>query len=324
MILALLACVAMEDTAAPADSGEGTLDLRLNEGDYTAGDVELWGPDVVIEPGEDVMHCIAGTYSGGDIGIHGLTTWQNKFGHHLQFFGLAAGTVDYADGATFACGTGTAFDMTDTTPVGIPTAVWIGDEQTIDTGLDEGMAFAFDAGERYLLQAHYVNTGAEAIRAHDLVVFDTLDPDTEVSTWAAPVILNNANIELPPAQAASMSFDCPVAADNVGDGVHVLFVNGHMHEWGTSLRVSQLRDDETRVLNDVPTWEPVFRDSPPTTAYAAGELDFLPGDTLRTECNWFNETDAAINFPHEMCDGVAIGYPLKTTWICDSDTGMNP
>jgi hypothetical protein len=320
LALVLAGCTGAADGGG--DSAAGPVDLRLGDGDHTPADVEVWGPEAVVAAGEDVTHCIAGTWAGGEVGIHALNTWQNRFGHHVQFFGLIATTLDYPDGATFPCGVGTDFQMTDTQPVGIPTAVHIGEEQTIDEPLGEAMAFHLPADSRYLLQAHYVNTGPDDILVHDLVTLDLLDPDTEVSTWVAPMILNDANIEIPPASAASMTFDCPV--DTPESGVDVRFVNGHMHEWGSSLRITQLRGDTQRVLNDVPEWQPVYRDSPPTEHYADGELQFLPGDVLRTECAWFNDTDETLRFPHEMCDGVALVHPLKTAVICDAETGVNP
>lgn len=304
----------------PIDTGEAeaVVDQRLSEADFDAADVVIWASEVVIEPGEDVMHCIAGTYAGPDVGIHSLNTWQGEFGHHLQFFGLNATEVDYPEGESFACGTGTAFDMTDTKPVGVPTSVHIGGEQTIDNPLREGMAFSFDSGDRYLLQAHYVNTGNEAVRVHDVVTFDTLNP-AEVTIWAAPIITNNANIHLPAGESASMSFDCTVP-----EAMNVLFANGHMHEWGTSFRLAAWQGEQETVLSDVPIWESQFRDSPPTTYFGDGEVALEPGDVLRTECAWLNTTDEIIEFPHEMCDGVGLGYPLQSTWICDSSTGMNP
>ena len=307
------------DSGPEVDSGIDALDLRLTEADYDPADVQLWGPDVVIEPGEDIMYCIAGTWSGEDLGIHTLTTWQNKFGHHLQFYELTLSTIEWPDDEVHACGVGTDFDMTDTLPVGVPTAVWLGGEQTIDNPLAEGMAFSFDGGRRYLLQAHYVNTGDQAVRSKDVVTFATLDPETEVTTWAAPVILNNGNVDIPAASEGHMRFDCAMDQE-----MSVLFANGHMHEWGTSFTMTQTRADVARVLNTVPTWQAYYRDAPPTDYFDPGELSLAPGDTLTTECNWMNTTDESIAFPHEMCDGVMIGYPLKTTWICDSDEGMLP
>lgn len=318
--LLLLACA--EEGGESADTGASPLDLRLTEGDYTPGELDLWGPDVVVQPGEDVTHCIAGTFTGDDRAIHALTTWQNAFGHHVQLYRLLGTELDYPEGESFPCGVGTAFNMTDTQPAGLPTAVHIGDVQTIDQPLDEGMAFYIEGGSRYLLQAHYVNTGSEAIRVHDLAALDLLDADTEVSTWVAAAIFHNGNLTIPAASAASMSFDCPVEVPE--EGLSVRFVNGHMHEWGTSLRITQVRGDSTTILSDVPGWESAYRDSPPTSNYAAGELDFLPGDVIRTECAWFNDTDETLAFPHEMCDGVSLVYPQKTTTICDSTTGMNP
>ena len=320
MLLFSLACA--PEVPGPDDTGASPLDLRLEDGDYTAGSLELWGPDVVIEPGEDVTHCVAGTLSGGDLGIHAITTWQSAFGHHVQLFRLLGTEIDYPEGESFPCGVGTDFNMTDTQPAGLPTGAFIDGEQTIDQPLDEGMAFYLEGASRYLVQAHYVNTGSEPVRVQDVAVLDLLDPDTEVSTWVAPAVFHNGNLSIPSGSAGSLSFDCDVEAPETG--LSVLFVNGHMHQWGTSFRLSRTRGDTTTVLNEVPEWEAVYRDSPPTTTYARGEMDFYPGDVIRTECAWLNDTDETLAFPHEMCDGVSLVYPQKSTTICDSPTGMNP
>ena len=317
MIILFLAC-ANEALDSGADEPEA-LDQRLQAGDYAAGDVEIWASEVVIEAGEDIMWCNAGTYTGVDVGIHSLNTWEGEFGHHLQFFGLRATEIDYPDGEVFPCGPGTDFDMTDTEPVGIPTQVWIGGEQTIDNPLADGMAFSFSSGQRYLLQAHYVNTSNDAVLVHDLVSFDTLDPDTEVETWAAPLILNNDNISVAPGQSGSMTFDCEME-----DAVNLLFANGHMHEWGTAFKLGLWQGEAETVLTEVPEWQSVYRDSPPTNYFGGGEIVVSPGDVMRTECSWFNDTDETLEFPHEMCDGVAVAYPLLNTYICDANTGMNP
>lgn len=319
VVLSLVGCEpAADDSGAATDNA---LDLRLTSGDYEPGQLEFWGPDVVIAAGEDIMYCIAGTYTGDDLGIHALTTWQNQFGHHIQFFGLTSTEIDYPNGDVFPCGTGTDFDMTDTQPIAIPTAVWIGDEKTIDNPLDEGMAFSFDGGQRYLMQAHYVNTGLDDIQVHDVVTFNTLDPDTEVTAWAAPLIFNNANVDLPPGESSSLDFECTLELDEPAD---LRFANGHMHEWGSSFRMTHVRDGVETVLNDVPTWEAYFRDSPPTDYFASGAFQLQAGDVVRTECNWMNDTDEIISFPHEMCDAVGLVTPKLNTWICDSDKEMNP
>jgi hypothetical protein len=98
LALVLAGCTGAADGGG--DSAAGPVDLRLGDGDHTPADVEVWGPEAVVAAGEDVTHCIAGTWAGGEVGIHALNTWQNRFGHHVQFFGLIATTLDYPDGAT--------------------------------------------------------------------------------------------------------------------------------------------------------------------------------------------------------------------------------
>ncbi len=305
----LLACTPDEVGAPTPDD---VVDVRLTEADLpalTPNDALWWGPDEVVAPGEDKMYCIFGTYTGDDAGIHALSTYQNAMGHHLLLMGTTASELDYPDGTVVDCSSDGELGMAELEPLVLPTDVKIGDDDR-DLGIEllEGMAVKIDQGQRWVLQAHYLNTGVDPIRVHDPAVVTLLAED-EVETWAAPLILNAGAFTIPPQEAATYAFDCTIEQD-----FNVLYVTGHMHEWGTSFRTEQLGRGTVYEQTD---WDPEWRDSPPVQPYAPGDYLLEQGSTLRTTCSWFNDTDEPLAFPEEMCDTVTVVYPQLTAVICD-------
>lgn len=307
-LLALLACAG---TDVPAESTPAPLDLRLVDGDYpeTGDDAfEWWGPEVTVQPGEDVMWCLFGTYTGPDVGIHTFDIYQNAFGHHLQLMGTTASDLDYPDGTVMDCTATGSLPMADLEPLALPTGGNIGE---IELALPEGMAVKLDEGQRWVIQAHYLNTSTDAFLAEDVAIVGTLAEDA-VTTWAAPLVMNRQAFEVPPAEEASVTFDCAFEQDYT-----VLYMLGHMHEWGTAYKVEQLDDQgAASTVYEVPEWSAEYRDSPPVSSYADGEWVLPAGTPLRTTCSWFNDTDETLVFPHEMCATVGVVYPALTPDIC--------
>ena len=316
-MMLLLACA--DESGGPA-AQDYDVDLRLGAGDYDdpgADGMVIVGPDVVVGAGEDKMFCLVGTYAGDDMGVHDLITYQNTFGHHLVLMGMTATELDHPDGEIFECTTNDQYDMTDLEPIVLPTAGFVdGVRNESEIQVPDGTAVKLDAGQRWLLQAHYLNTGVESFRAQDVAVFTFLDPDTEVDTWAAPFVLNKDDFSLPPGEATTASFDCTF--DDMDEPWSALYLNAHMHEWGTSFGLTRTRAGATESVIDIPTWDPYFRDAPPTEYYEPGSFTIEPGDTFTTTCNWYNDTDETIEFPHEMCDSVGLVYPQLNTVICDA------
>jgi hypothetical protein len=136
-------------------------------------------------------------------------------------------------------------------------------------------------------------------------------PEAEVETWAAPFVLNSSDFRIPAQESATHSFDCEVPQD-----LNELYVTGHMHEWGTAFRTEQIG---LGTVYEQTEWDPEWRDSPPVQAYAPGSYLIPAGSTLRTTCNWFNDTDEDLTFPSEMCDTVTVVYPQLTALICDGE-----
>jgi hypothetical protein len=308
MILLLFACA---DPAA-VDSGaveSDVVDDRLDPTDVDAvpeGGEQWYGPEVVVEPGQEVQYCTFGTYTGPDIGITSFESWQGKAGHHLILLGSAASPLDYADGQTVDC-TQTNTMMTSFEP--------LINAEPIEAGrskieLPEGMAVKLREGQRYVFQAHYVNTTTERLLERDIMNVGFM-PIDEVEEWAAAFALTQVNLSLPPAQASELTFDC--AFD---EPYEVMYLTGHLHEYGTRFSFEYGTGEDLTLEYEIPEWDPVYRDAPPLNRYERDELWFEPGGVLRTNCEWFNDTDEVLEFPAEMCATYGMLVGSTTPVVC--------
>ncbi len=318
MIWMLLACAPEPDSKA-ADTGPAPVDLRVNPDDLPAltADQMMWlGPETVIPAYTDTMVCVFGTYTGPDIGMHSFETWQGAGGHHMVLMGTTLGTDVFADGDVADCTSTGTVAMQDMDPLILNTA---GNTNDLELPLPDGMAAKLRSGQRYVLQSHYLNTTDQALLVRDIGVSDTI-PEDEVAIWTAPLVYNYADMEIPAQGALEVSFDC-----SFDDDFYYLYLQGHMHEWGTRISIDQVdQADQGGAGGEVLTnrysidpWMPEMRDLPPTNIYEEGSFLVPAGTVMRTTCAWQNDTDEAILFPHEMCDGVAMVYPSEVPRICD-------
>ncbi len=306
-LLFLAACSAPPATDATADDTGAVdyVDKRMTPADYAAAPAEaalLTGADVVVEPGQDGMWCLAGTYTGPDAGIVALQTYQANYGHHLQLYGTTLSTLDLADGERWDCTDSSDLPMDDLEPIAFTTESNNGGAVVV---IPDGFAVKLDENQRWVLQSHYVNVGDEPMRVQDVAAIQTVDPDS-VGTWAAPLFLNHSRWELAPGETTRSEFEVVLEQE-----LNVLVLLGHMHEWGTTFSTSIVDAGIQTPIYEVETWEATFRDAPPTNSYAPGELTLAEGTTIRMSCEWFNETDAPVVFPHEMCVTAGLVYPFR-------------
>lgn len=320
MILSLLfACTSATDSAGLDDTGAVVGDHRVTEedlGQLTEDQVVFEGAEFTVQPGQDVMMCLFGTYTGETIGLHDVRTYQGAGGHHLQIMGTSTPAIDVPDGTVADCtSVGGVFNMADLEPIGV-TNGGVVDGKAIDISmpLPSDMAFELENGQRFVMQSHYLNTTQESFTVRDLAVL-TLLPEDQVGTWAAPLIFNDSNFSIAPGASGQSSFDCTTDED-----WNFLYVLGHMHEWGTAFNLDRVAEDgSTNSFYSVPEWDPVFRDAPKIDYYPDGGMAVAKGTTFRTTCDWFNDTDTELVFPYEMCDSINIVYPQKATVVCDAD-----
>lgn len=298
MILALLA-----GCPAGPDSPVDVRITNLPDGEH----VVLRTPDLLVPASSEGMWCAYQTWHGGDVGITGYQRVQSPWGHHLRLLRVPDDAP--ADGTIIDCTAADVLPIDEAFPVFFPSADEMGG---IDNRLPEGLASALDEGQRIVLEDHVVNTSGEALWVSDVLLLEVLPAD-EVETWVSPWVAALETFVLPPAQATDASFDCPVAEE-----LSLLFVRGHEHEWGAGVSVDVVDSaDEATRLYDSGGWTAAWRDLPPTAHFWDEPILVPPGSSLRTSCSWFNDTDAPLRYPAEMCEsaGMRVG---REPWVCRS------
>jgi len=307
-VLMLSGCTAEDvDSGAPAYDQ----DMRLSEADLPALEPNQeiwWGPEVVVEPYSEVMHCLFGTYTGEDIGLASLQFWQGAYGHHLQLFGTSTNPLDIADGEVIDCTDSANESMTSLEPLLIADS--FNGEVFEEMVIPDGMAYKLREGQRWVLQAHYVNTSDQRILVRDPAVLNFIEVD-EVETWVAPLVINHGDFSIPAGEELTSSFECTYEED-----YQLLYLLGHMHEWGTSMKLELTLDEQTETIYEIEEWDPVYRDDPPVNGYADDPFELKAGSSLKVTCTWENTLSETLGFPNEMCVGVTMAYPALTDSVC--------
>ena len=179
--------------------------------------------------------------------------------------------------------------------------------------LPDGMASRVREGQRIVLQSHYVNTSPDSILVQDELQLDVV-PEDDVDTWAAPFVHTEPDLDIPTG-VSSLDVSCTFDADYT-----VLFMGGHMHEWGKSYRIVRETETEPEELYEIAEWDPYFRDAPEYADYQSdGGLQVTQGTTFVSTCEWDNDTEGTLGFPAEMCATFGMLYPAKAPIICTGD-----
>lgn len=313
MPLALLACTS-EPTDPGGDSEAEADDLRRDFPVAGPDDIVFTTPELVIPPYTDMQYCWATTYQGETVGLTGFRNYQSVNGHHLVIYGTTATERTLPDDTVWDCTSSDSLDMGSTEPLIVGGVL-----EYSDAGVDNlfalppGMASELEAGQRVVMQSHYINPTDVPIRVTDQAQYQAMPAD-QVERWASVMAFNNDKFSVPPgATEHTESFDCTVE-----ERYEVIYLGGHMHEWGKSFSLERQRGDTKESIYDVPEWDPVYRDAPIILQFEPGEFVVEPGDTFTTTCTWFNDQGEALEFPHEMCTTFTMVHPAKVPVICDA------
>ena len=316
MIFLLWACSGSgTDTSQDTPDSDGVVDHTI---DWSAQVQEGWfafySPDYVVPAYTDQTMCYFDTYDGPDVAVPWAAFYQNmEFGHHVVLMSSLAEEEDWPDGTIADCTDTNADIMIDSRPF-----LFAGGDSTDlenpEMSLPDGMAIKLKSGTRFVIQSHHINYTDTPIRVNDVVFLEQAALET-VDTFAAPWVHTSTDFIVPAGESMSLDVTCTFDQD-----VHLLSLLGHLHEWGASYRVVHNRlDGSSETIYDLPTWDVVFRDSPPTNTYAPGEMPVLAGESFTTTCAWNNDTSAPLAFPIEMCATVGFAYPLTVAIVCSPD-----
>ncbi len=265
-------------------------------------------PELQLPPLSDQLYCTFATLPQ-DGAIQDALEWTDSDMLHLSHIVVrpAPDDVGYEDGEVADC-----TELGDWWASSAPlyeTAIKTRNE---GLGLPPGVGFPIREGQRFVIDAHFINFTEEwstAIVGLDLLLMD-LD---EVKAEAGAMSLDMGDdLVVPVGGRWTNDFSCEFST-----AVTLLSVNPHMHERGQEFRLEWQRvDGSTQAVIDIDRWQDTFTEYPPELDYAPGSIVTAPGDVFRTECTWDNDLDHPLVFPEEMCTTIAVGYPLPGGAIC--------
>ena len=252
-----------------------------------------------LQPGEDATTC---TFINGYVeevqAVNGSMALQRQGGHHLSVYQAEAFEPD-----------GTRPCYSNDSGMESWTLIAGNFKQGHHAHYPDDVAIALDPTKTLIINAHHINTGTESIVADDAVNIYTIPVD-QVEHWLGSYLMLNFDIDVPPGGRYDTEATCPIPFD-----METMVIIGHMHEWGEQIDYSIERADGSS--------EPLYSGLPtvddPTvggmTTFFEDPLSLRRGDKLRWRCRWFNDTDAPLGWPTEMCAVIFTYYPAAETQL---------
>jgi hypothetical protein len=167
------------------------------------------------------------------------------------------------------------------------------------------------AGTQLVFQSHYVNATQQPLLTRDVIRL-SLRPEEQVEEWVTTFTTVELELDLPPGETTSTSFDCELPYD-----AKLQLVGGHMHEEGSRFQVLAGPDaDNLSNVYLVDPWQSRFRDTPPIEIYGENPLLLPQGSIVRTSCEWHNGKQETLHFPGEMCSAFGYIAGRDTPFLC--------
>jgi hypothetical protein len=162
--------------------------------------------------------------------------------------------------------------------------------------LPKGAVFRLRAGEALAVQTHFLNTTAHEIQG--TAELDAKFGDPAPGDRVASIFGNmNSNFEIPANGKLHQEARCTVPED-----VSIIMFANHLHEWGKSIQTRIEEPSGNTVLKNDPVWVAEWATNPNFDFRSVDDPLFIKaGTTLVTECDWENDTSAALMYPAEMC-----------------------
>jgi hypothetical protein len=177
--------------------------------------------------------------------------------------------------------------------------------------LPEGVVFRMPANTQLLIQTHWINATDHPIDGQAAFNLQVTKPKPEHRT-AQLFATTNTEFVLPVGTGRA-SADCTIAKE-----MNVFTLTGHMHEWGTHVKITHTPVASATEATIYETgWSNEYQFNPPRNHYTTDAPFVLsPGDRIHIDCDYNNTTGTPLPFPSEMCAAVAYGYPLDTQINC--------
>lgn len=172
----------------------------------------------------------------------------------------------------------------------------------IINNLPAGGAFHIPMGAQFVMNVHALNTSGTTVDTQAVANLYYGDPSLKPLT---SFYVTGTALHIEAHAKGSYSASCVTPKDF--DAVRLL---GHMHEWGSRMRIAFDDGSGPKTVYDKPGAGD-FSYNPPYVDYAtATPLAIKKGTTITATCDYDNTTPHPLSFPTEMC--AAFGYLLGT------------
>lgn len=286
-LLLLSAALAGAGACAAPDSGERRFELET--------------PELEVAAGADVTYC---TYVDVEIledsDIISFEGLQTELGHHTILYGVRARQPP----GTHLCSEADMINVRYLAAGGSETGVY---------EVQEGIAFRLRAGQQLMIQSHFINTGDRDTTGRSWFRVDTAPPDPSRQPADLFTVVTT-DIDVPAHAAGAATAECPIARD-----LTLIALGGHAHEWGRRVSIGRAPAADGASLEMLydQRWNRDRVFDPVIQRYQVDQpLRLSPGDRLRVDCEYENDTDAPLVFPAEMCVAFGFYFPADREIDC--------
>jgi hypothetical protein len=223
-----------------------------------------------------------------DVWVNASEGFQTETGHHVIFF---YSTNPVAQ-STHIC----ANDEMGEFQFGMPASGGPGGQMFTLPG---NLAVKIPGGSQIIVNHHYLNASQTPVaQAQSAINIYYADPTVQHTTSSSMIIVDT-NLTVP-VGASTFTEDCTVNQD-----YSAWMQLPHMHNWGTHITVT-----DTPAATGVPQqlfdmdWNPDYAfdfNAVATTEQPSAPFLFHTGDKIHVECDYMNNTGAAMTFGDEMC-----------------------
>ena len=223
-----------------------------------------------VPSGQDMLFCSYMTSPWAqDVDITSADGAQSPFGHHAILYDVG---TSGKPGDTHVCNDG---DMTEARFLGA-----IGGEGG-NVPIPDGVGIRLKAGGNIMVQTHWINTTSAPISGQ--AAFNVRGEAPSASRQPAQLFtILNTQFSVPPHANNEAVANC-----TIGQDVTLYMLLGHMHEYGSHLKIEQLAggaSGSSATLYEK-VWQPEFQSNPPRNFYPLdAPLTFHKGDLVRVTC----------------------------------------
>jgi hypothetical protein len=266
------------------------------------GDILLETPEFSVAASAEVTMC---TYTdvtaSSDVITRELRNYQGPGGHHVVLFYTTARQPV----GVHEC---TENEMSNWRFIG-------GGQESQESALTlpPGIGIKIPAGAQLVLQSHYLNTAANAVRVRDALVIRPAARG-EVQNVVDSYNIYDPDLSIPPRASYGRTLECAVEQD-----MKIVSVLGHTHTMGERVRISIVNSAgaERMIYNELGGDRLQF--SPPAYTFTEnGGIALQRGDRFRLVCDWMNTTTNTLEPPAEMCAALMYYYPANGAVVCQN------